>query len=104
MVGVSNRHIYNAMNAARQPDPLIEYQVMDPYHQPDLNGELAGGKVYRRGGKEFVRLTAEQARFYLDSGSIQPVVAEQQPMSLRMAQQAAGVELPSTPTEAPKKP
>lgn len=64
------RHHYAAAQAVRPQDPLYEYEVLDPNHQPDLNGELAGGKVYRRGAKEFVRLTEEQARFYLDSGSI----------------------------------
>ena len=95
----STRHYWAAVNAGRPPDPLVEFEVLDPNHEPDLNGELAGGKVYRRGAKEYVRLTVDQARFYLDSGSIQPVAAEEQPMSLRPAQQAAGL-LP--PEEEPK--
>jgi hypothetical protein len=66
----AQRHHYAARMAGRAPDPLIEYEVMDPTHQPDLNGELAGGKVYLREGKQFVKLTEDQARFYLDSGSI----------------------------------
>jgi hypothetical protein len=73
MVGVSNRIAHIVGKMPRPPDPLIEYQVLDPMHEPDLNGELAGGKVYKKSGKEFVKLTAEQARFYLDSGSIAPV-------------------------------
>jgi hypothetical protein len=72
-------------------NPLIEFEVLDPGHQPDMNGELAGGKVYRKGLKQFVRLTVDQARFYLDSGSIAPVSHEEQPMSLRPAQRAAGM-------------
>jgi len=73
MVGVSNRIAHLVRQAGRPSDPLIEYEVMDPNHEPDLNGELAGGKVYKKGGKQFVRLTEDQARFYLDSGSIQAV-------------------------------
>lgn len=73
MTNVSNRIAFAMRQAGRPPDPLIEYEVLDPNHQPDLNGELAGGVVYTRSGKQFVRLTEEQARFYLDSGSIQPV-------------------------------
>jgi hypothetical protein len=73
MAAVSQRHKYAAKQAARQPDELIEYEVIDPYHKPDLNGELAGGKVYRKLGKQFVMLTEAQARFYLDGGSIKPV-------------------------------
>lgn len=69
----STRGAWLAKEAGRKPDPLIEYEVLDPHHKPDLNGELAGGKVYRKAGKEFVMLTEQQARFYLDSGSIQPV-------------------------------
>jgi hypothetical protein len=94
------RHEFLAREAGRPPDPLIEFEVLDPHHEPDLNGELAGGKVYKRGVKQFVRLTAEQARFYLDSGSIAPVAAEEQPMSLKPAQIAAGMHPP--PEEEPK--
>ena len=70
MVAVSNRIKYAVQQAGRPPDPLVEYQVMDPNHEPDLNGELAGGKVYNKSGKQYVKLTEDQARFYLDSGSI----------------------------------
>ena len=73
MASISTRQAYLARQAGRTPDPLVEYEVLDPNHKPDLNGELAGGKVYRKAGKEFVKLTEEQARFYLDSGSIKPV-------------------------------
>jgi hypothetical protein len=79
MSNVSNRIAYGQRQAGRPPDPLIEYEVLDPNHQPDLNGELAGGVVYTKSGKQFVRLTEEQARFYLDSGSIQLVQAEGEP-------------------------
>ena len=74
---VSQRHHYAAQKAGRQPDPLIEYEVLDPHHKPDLNGELAGGKVYTKQGKQFVQLTEAQARFYLDSGGIQKVEQQQ---------------------------
>jgi hypothetical protein len=75
MVGVSNRIAHIVGKMPRPADPLVEYEVMDPNHEPDLNGELAGGKVYKKSGKEFVKLTEEQARFYLDSGSIKKVEA-----------------------------
>ncbi len=77
MAAVSQRHKYAAKQAGRQPDALIEYEVIDPYHKPDLNGELAGGKVYKKAGKQYVELTEAQARFYLDSGSIKPITDEQ---------------------------
>ena len=69
----STRQAYLSRQAGRQPDPLVEYEVTDPNHKPDLNGELAGGRVYTRMGKQLVKLTDEQARFYLDSGSIKPI-------------------------------
>jgi hypothetical protein len=72
-MAVSQRHIAEARAAGRAPDPLKEYQVLDPHHKPDLNGELAGGKVYNKEGKQYVMLTEQQARFYLDSGGIQEV-------------------------------
>jgi hypothetical protein len=75
VANLSTRQTWLAKEAGRKPDPLFEYEVLDPHHKPDLNGELAGGKVYRKQGKEFVMLTESQARFYLDSGSIQPVAA-----------------------------
>jgi hypothetical protein len=73
MANLSTRGAWLAKEAGRKPDPLIEYEVLDPHHKPDLNGELAGGKVYRKQGREYVMLTESQARFYLDSGSIQLV-------------------------------
>jgi hypothetical protein len=75
MAQLSNRQAWMKNEAGRKPDPLFEYEVLDPHHKPDLNGELAGGKVYRKAGKEFVMLTESQARFYLDSGGIGPVEA-----------------------------
>ena len=72
----STRQANLARQAGRASDQLVEFEVTDPNHKPDLNGELAGGKVYRRQGKEFVMLTDAQARFYLDSGSIKPVEAK----------------------------
>ena len=77
MANLSTRQAFLAKQQGRQPDALVEYEVIDPYHKPDLNGELAGGKVYKRAGKQFVELTEAQARFYLDGGSIQPVTTEQ---------------------------
>jgi hypothetical protein len=85
---VSTRHQWAARAAGQPPAPLIEYEVLDPNHEPDLNGELAGGKVYRKSGKEYVRLTADQARFYLDSGSIQEVQKEEAPPEAEPQQQA----------------
>jgi hypothetical protein len=76
-MAVSQRHIWAARQMGREPDPLLVYEVVDPMHQPDMNGELAGGKVYRVGEKQFVRLTAAQARFYLDSASIVEVKPEE---------------------------
>ena len=77
MANLSTRQAYLAREAGPQRAPFIEYEVLDPHHKPDLNGELAGGKVYRKQGKEFVLLTEAQARFYLDSGSIKPVETQQ---------------------------
>jgi hypothetical protein len=64
---------FAARQAAKQPAPLKEYEVLDPHHKPDLNGELAGGKVYTKAGKQMVMLTEAQAQFYLDSGGIKTV-------------------------------
>jgi hypothetical protein len=72
-MAVSIRRQNLARAAGRPPDVFKEYEVLDPHHKPDLNGELAGGKVYKRGGKEFVQLTEDQARFYLDSGGIKEI-------------------------------
>lgn len=67
------RHHHAARLAPKQAPQTYEYEILDPYHQPDLRGQLAGTKVYFRGGKQFVRLNDAQARFFLDSGSIQKV-------------------------------
>ena len=76
MANLSTRQSWLARQATKQPAPLKEYEVIDPHHKPDLNGELAGGKVYARGGKQLVQLTEAQARFYLDSGGIQEIGKE----------------------------
>ena len=73
MAAMSQRRVWLAREAGRVPDPLKEYEVIDPTHMPDLNNELAGGKVYRKQGKQYVMLTDAQARFYLDSASIKAV-------------------------------
>jgi hypothetical protein len=78
MVTLNPRQAYLQRQEEKKPAPMFEYEVIDPHHKPDLNGELAGGKVYRRKGKEYVMLTAAQAQFYLDSGGIQ-AVAEPKP-------------------------
>jgi hypothetical protein len=77
MAGLSARQAWLVREQGRVPAPLKEYEVLDPHHKPDLNGELAGGKVYRKAGKEYVMLTEEQARFYLDSASIKAVETQQ---------------------------
>jgi hypothetical protein len=35
---------------------------------------LGGAAVYWREGKQYVRMTPEHAKFYLDSGSLAPVL------------------------------
>lgn len=75
------RHHHAARLAAKQPPSTHEYEILDPMHRPDLRGEFAGGKVYHRGGKQFVRLTEAQAKFYEDSGSVQKVEHHRPPQS-----------------------
>ena len=47
----STRQAYLSREAGRTADQLVEYEVTDPNHKPDLNGELAGGKVFRKAGQ-----------------------------------------------------
>lgn len=70
------RHQHAARQAAKNagPPPTSEYEILDPNHRPDLRGHFAGQRVYTRGGKQYVRLNDQQAKFYLDSGSIAKVV------------------------------
>lgn len=53
-----------------------QYLILDSNHKPDLRGEFAGAKVSRIGQHHTVWLTDKTARFYLDSGSIEPVMKE----------------------------
>lgn len=55
-----------------QQAPAMDYIIVAPSHKPDLRGEFAGVKVRRENGKQIVRLTVRQARFYLDQGAIVP--------------------------------
>jgi hypothetical protein len=56
---------------------LKSYVIVDADHRPDLRGEFAGAKVQIIGGRHVVKLPDETARFYLDSGSIVPLVKEE---------------------------
>jgi len=75
MRNVSHRHRRAArkLGAAMGPQTR-KYEIIAPNHRPDLRGEFAGGKVYFDGGKQYVNLTDQQARFYLDQGALQPVL------------------------------
>lgn len=68
---VSIRHQNAARKAEAQAPVTHVYEILDPHHRPDLNGEFAGQKVFMRGTKQCVRLSESQAKFYVDSGSIQ---------------------------------
>jgi len=67
---VSERHHFAARNAPKEALQVYEYEITDPHHQPDLNGEFAGGKVYVKNGKQYVRVTEAHARFYIDQGAL----------------------------------
>jgi hypothetical protein len=73
MVQLSNRQRRAAAKSPKALTPTSEYMIIDPTHKPDLRGELAGGKVYVRGGKQHVRLTDRQAMFHRAQGKIAPV-------------------------------
>jgi hypothetical protein len=64
----SYRHTRAARQAGNPAPEKALYEIIDPNHKPDLNGELAGAKVQLENGKQRVALTAAQARFYLDQG------------------------------------
>ncbi len=51
-----------------------EYVITDPHHHPDLRGEFAGSRVYRRGEQQLVRLTPAQAKFHIDQGGLEPLI------------------------------
>ena len=71
----SPRHARAAARQGGSPiDETQEYEILDPAHQADARGELGGAKVYWRGGSQFVRMTPNHARFYIDSGSLKPVL------------------------------
>ena len=70
---VSNRNQFIARNTPPEAQAAFEYEITDPHHAPDLNGEFAGGKVYRKNGKQCVRVTAAHAKFYVDQGALRRV-------------------------------
>lgn len=57
---------------AKQPAAKRDYVIVDPGHRPDMRGEFGGAKVALVAGKQVVRLSEAQAKFYLDSGVIRP--------------------------------
>jgi hypothetical protein len=73
----SARHQYAARKAGAEKPVKTAYRIVDPNHVPDLRNEFAGTKVrkHHQDGKQHqvVHLTPAQAKFYLDSGSIEPL-------------------------------
>lgn len=90
----SFRHQRMAARAGRQAPLRREYEITDPTHKPDLRGEFAGAKVARRGSKQFVTLSDQQARFYLDQGVLRPVGAAERSEQLRMRAPGIAVRKP----------
>lgn len=79
-------HGYRNRDVPKGPDRFT-YVIVDPHHTPDLNSQLGGGKIFLKDGQQCVRLTANQARFYVDAGSLKLAsdVAKQQPAPARLS-------------------
>jgi hypothetical protein len=71
----SPRHTRAAMKAGKAAPEIKAYVITDPHHRPDMRGEFAGVKVRKMGMQQLVDLTDKQAKFYLDSGAIRPLLA-----------------------------
>lgn len=69
----AHRHKRMAMRAPRPVAPRLAYRITDPHHKPDLRGQFGGIKVDRHGPHQVVRMTAKQARFFLDQGALEPM-------------------------------
>jgi hypothetical protein len=78
MHNMAHRHRRAARKLGMAKPELKAYVILDSHHRPDLRGEFAGAKVKRINGKQIVHLSAKSARFYLDSGSIEPMVKEEE--------------------------
>ena len=73
----AHRHHRAARKAGPVAPETFLYEIVDSNHMPDLRGEFAGVKVQRHGAKQVVRLTAEQAKFYLDGGGLKKMADEE---------------------------
>lgn len=71
----SPRHQRAEKKAGKQAPEIKAYVITDPHHKPDMRGEFAGAKVRKLGMQQIVDLTDKQAKFYLDSGAIRPLLA-----------------------------
>jgi hypothetical protein len=67
---VAHRHHRAAKRlTARPQSEMVEYEILDPHHRPDLNGHaLSGSKSYWRDGKQYVMLSPKAAQFYVTGG------------------------------------
>jgi hypothetical protein len=78
MKNMAHRHHRAALKNKKVLGPVRKaYVIQDINHRPDLRGEFGGVKVLHASGKHLVHLTDKAARFYLDSGSIEPLVKEE---------------------------
>lgn len=79
MRNMALRHRREARKMSAKLGPEThDYEIIDSAHKPDLHGELGGAKVSMLGDKQVVCLSRHAARFYLDSGSIQPLQQPQE--------------------------
>jgi hypothetical protein len=76
MHNLAHRHRRAARKLGAVGPVLKAYVILDPDHHADLRGEFAGVRVTQVGGQQVVMLSDTAARFYLDSGSIEPLVKE----------------------------
>lgn len=51
------------------PQMTTEYEILDP-DAGDVANELGGVKIYSRSGKRYVRMFEEQAKWFLEHGTI----------------------------------
>lgn len=69
----AHRHRRAALKAGPAPVQSYEYKFTDPNFRPDLTRGIGGQVTYRHGADHRVRLTVQQARFWVDQGRLERV-------------------------------
>jgi len=88
----------------KKPTPIKENPELFYVIDPDKKGEVGYERIQEKDGQRFVMLTASQAAFWLDQGTISRKAPEDlKPKAANVLEQAQGIDPAEQTDAAPKR-